>query len=89
MSLGIKTDNVTEVMIGGGWYKVRIYPKSSESAGKSTFTLDAYEFIEDGRRIGGGDEDESGISATGFVFTSVDGDIIIGPLNSIQAVKVK
>lgn len=82
MSLGIDIDRVTSVLLAGRWYQVK---KNSE--GVSTFDIDAYEFVEgDCIRVGGGTV--PGVPATGFSFETSLGSIVVGPLTSIQAVKV-
>lgn len=82
VSLAIDVDAITEVLLQDGWHSVL----------NASFTLDAYEFVQNTATAagesslvlhGGG---EAGVCSTGFSFESNDGHIA-GPLTAIQAVK--
>lgn len=78
MSLYIDTATVTRVLLADGWHDVEA----------KSFTLDAYEYLEDEELLHGGGQD--GICASGFNFTTpgVLGDTTLtGPLTSILAVQ--
>lgn len=87
MSLVIDVDQVTEVLLAGGWLAVT----------DKSFTVDAYEYLwwpnERSRETGdptllhGGGN--SGVCATGFSFKTSDGQIVSGPLTTILAVKTR
>jgi len=78
MSLAIDTEKVAEVMLPDGWHTVA----------KGSFTLDAYEYEEDGKTLFRGGHDGLPLPATGFVFTDDNGQAICGPISSIRAVKL-
>ncbi len=80
MSLAIEVDDVVKVNISGKWYDVNRYKD-----GRSSFALDAYEFLNGSLLLHGGGE--GGICATGFTFFDADTNLkISGPLTSITAV---
>jgi len=83
MSLSIDTDRVAAVLLPVvGWT-----PVDRGDDGVSTFDLDAYEFVWEGRLVlGGGQESEAGVPATGFAFRS-GGVRVSGPLTSVLAVR--
>ncbi|MFJ8935372.1 hypothetical protein ACIRL0_06585 [Streptomyces sp. NPDC102365] len=77
MSLYIDVDRVTQVLLADKWLPVA----------DGSFNLDSYEFhYQDNLLHGGGN---SGVSSTGFVFKSTDGDYVAGPLTAIKAVRYK
>jgi hypothetical protein len=88
MSLAIDVDKVAAVLLQDGWHKV-----AKNSKGKSSFGMDAYEFLEphpDKSReplmyLKGGQEKL--VPATGAHWTEVDGAIVFCPITAILAVK--
>lgn len=76
MSLAIQCKDVAEVLLADGWHEVEL----------GSFDLDAYEFLNDEELVHGGGK--SGVCATGFVFKSAAGDMYMGPLTSILAVRI-
>lgn len=85
VSLLINENAIIKIMLTDGrWRDVE----------KGTFTLDAYEYSEDGTTdsfvtLRGGDCAQAGVPATGFRFTTRIDDtkvIVTGPLTSIVAV---
>jgi hypothetical protein len=72
MSLAVDTDTVQAVLLADGWHRV----------GAQTFDIDAYEYVWKGRVI-------YSSGARGFKFTDgVSGAIIMGPLQSVLAVRL-
>jgi hypothetical protein len=51
-----------------------------------SFTLDSYEFVEDGHTIHRGGQ--SWITGTGFTFKTEEGVVVAGPLTAIEAVEL-
>lgn len=91
MSLAIDVDKVEAVLVGNKWYSVDDYKE------KSSFDLDAYEYLQfwenDGIEksnvlLGGGQESEAGVPATGFTFTN-NGHQFCGPITAIQMIRMK
>lgn len=78
MSLRIDPEKVVSVLLTSG---------QSFRCDPGSFSMDAYEFVEDTGFVlhGGGN---SGICATGFQVQTQDGDIFCGPLSAITAVEV-
>ena len=74
MSLNIHQDNITSVLLPDGWHEV-----AHDYEGKSTFVVDAYEFVY-------GDDILDYDKGTGFEFRRTDGAIIAGPMQSLLAV---
>jgi len=89
MSLAIDIDKVNEVLLSDGWHVV-VFEK-----GKSTFDIDAYEFLEHREggkdplvRVGGGTVD--GVPSTGAVWSERESGksyVVTCPLTAILAVK--
>jgi hypothetical protein len=87
MSLAINVDRVAAVLLQDGWHKV------ADSGGRSSFGMDAYEFVEPhpdkGREsiphLRGGQEKL--VPATGAHWTEPDGAKVFCPLTAILAVK--
>ena len=78
MSLAIDTDKITEVMLPDGWHTVA----------KGSFSLDAYEYVKDGKTLFRAGQEGLVLPATGFVFTDASGETICGPISSVRAVKL-
>lgn len=78
MSLSIKTQEITAVLIAGSWYEVK----------PGSFDLDAYEYAwgtGEGEWCSAG-SDSAGW--TGYVFTAPDGRTkMAGPIGAIQSVR--
>jgi hypothetical protein len=99
MSLAIDVDKVRAVLVGGTWYRVA---SSRKDRKKSTFSMDSYEFLwyQDHSDpdnsvvtlLGGGNERQAGVPATGFEFTveatNASNWVMVGPISSIQAVRL-
>lgn len=88
MTLAIRTHKVNGVLLADGWHDA------------TDFDLDSYEFIEEARAEEMPDERQrretsltihgggnGGICATGFVFRTDGGVLMMGPLTSILAVR--
>lgn len=99
MSLAIDIDLVTEVLLSDGWHKCQPYSEDLPPK-RSSFTIDAYEFVEHPRAYATSQPDkhwqESSIfhipgspSEMGFRFTDETGVEIFGPLTSIIAVRYR
>ncbi len=99
MSIAIDTDLVTHVLIAGNWYRCEPGTFDLDSyeyvwSGMQGVTVAELEGLNQKRDRtepyrdpvilhGGG---QSGVCATGFVFTTPEGNHIAGPLTAIQAV---
>jgi len=76
MSLAIDIRQVRAVLLADGWHEV---------AGRS-FDIDAYEYkAGDDLLVGGGSV--AGVTSTGFRFNDAEGDVVMGPLTAILAVR--
>jgi hypothetical protein len=83
MSLAIDVDKVRRVLLADGkWYNVAL-----DSKGKSSFTLDAYEFIWH-RGLDKADIYQSDGRTLGAMWTTNSGVVIACCLDDIQAVQV-
>lgn len=78
MSLSIDVDEVTAVLLADGWHTVV----------DESFTLDAYEFHWQGQLLVGGGTVQ-GVPSTGFEFHGPDGQVWVGPLTSVLAIRRK
>jgi hypothetical protein len=79
MSLAINPATVGRVLLADGWHDVA----------PSTFSLDAYEYVEGGdfKLLSEADAERVGICPSGFRFDdNVTGWTIAGPLTSVVAV---
>jgi hypothetical protein len=89
MSLAIDIDKVSDVLLADGWHHVEF------AKGKSTFVIDAYEFLEqrgEGRdplvHVGGGSV--AGVTSTGAEWLERESGksyVVTCPLTAILAVK--
>jgi len=78
MSLAINVNKVVKVLLADGkWHQVR------QVRGKSTFVIDAYEYIEEHKSA------VEGIPSTGAIWSSGLRTRIVCPLTSILAVMQK
>jgi hypothetical protein len=82
MSLAINPATVGRVLLADGWHDVR------QIEGRSTFALDAYEYVEgEFKLLSEADAERVGICPSGFRFEdNVTGWTIAGPLTSVVAV---
>jgi hypothetical protein len=76
MSLAINTHKIRRVLLADGWHNVL----------EQSFTIDAYEFAEDGQTVHSGGQ--SSVCASGFAFKTETG-VWSGPLTSVLAVETK
>jgi len=78
MSLSIKIEQVSGVYVAGYWHNVA----------DNSFDLDSYEFYETdgGQLIGGGTVD--GVCDTGFRFRTDEGELLVGPMTAIMALRI-
>jgi hypothetical protein len=82
MSLAIDVNRVSAVLLADGWHKVSLF-----GDGRSSFDIDAYEYLEDGNlRLGGGVC--QGVVTTGAVWFERGQEVCV-PLTSILAVKLR
>ena len=84
MSLAIDPGRVNAVLLADGWHNVDpIRDRLNDTT--SSFTLDGYEYVEDGRVLFSG-EGAPTLSAMGFSFRQ--GEVrFFGPITSILAIK--
>lgn len=90
MSLAIDIDRVTAVLLADGWHTVDTMNQSGRTV--SSFSLDAYEFVEHQEnqdngpisRVGGGDGETVGY--TGVYFAS-QGENYYCPLSSVLSIR--
>lgn len=76
MSLAIRFDDITHVLLADGWHEVT----------DASFDTDSYEFFDGGTMvIGGGQVD--GVPSTGATWVEPDGAQVWCPLTAVLAVK--
>jgi hypothetical protein len=78
MSLAIKTNEISDVLIDK-WYKVNVFDTDAFEIGYNSDSLGKFDLTYQ----------PTNDDSTGFIFKDINNEIIVGPMSSIKAFKIK